>query len=111
MKQGETVTKKTKNMKKPTKPVKVIVTEHDIKKGVPGDEDSCPIALALKRRFRRDDITVGDYTIIIDGYVMKHLAVTDRFVEAFDEGGFVRPFSFVINPRRLSLVDDEDDEL
>jgi hypothetical protein len=46
--------------------VKVEVTQEDIDKGVPEDCEYCAVALALKRKYKTDDVKVS----IPDDYVL-----------------------------------------
>jgi len=47
---------------------KVEVTQEDINKGVPEDCEHCAVALALKRKYKTDDVKVSipdDYVLLI----------------------------------------------
>ena len=46
---------------------KVEVTQEDIDKGIPSDCNYCAVALALKRKYKTDDVSVSipdDYVLI-----------------------------------------------
>ena len=46
---------------------KVEVTQEDIDKGIPEDCNNCAVALALKRKYKTDDVSVSipdDYVLI-----------------------------------------------
>ena len=46
---------------------KVEVTQEDIDKGIPSDCQNCAVALALKRKYKTDDVSVSipdDYVLI-----------------------------------------------
>lgn len=74
---------------------KIEVTDEDIRQGVKGQCGRCPIALAAARAGIKD-VTVGSYTMKI-----KHLFIhlprnVSEFINRFDDGLPVQPFSFVI---------------
>jgi hypothetical protein len=71
----------------------ISVTEDDIKMGKVGDCQFCPVALAVKRNTARP-ITVGSDILDVDQ--VSHwlpLEVVD-FIEDFDSGLLVDPFTF-----------------
>ena len=75
-------------------PMKVRVTARDIKRGMKGDIDNCPIALALRRHKGMEDAEVGGLASV------RRLAVGSlpleavKFVGDFDAGKRVKPFEF-----------------
>jgi hypothetical protein len=72
------------------------VTEDDIEQGVPFDPCRCPVALAIKRATRRRHIIVGESALEI-GRLRYHTPhELRRFIEGFDLGRTVSPFSFDI---------------
>lgn len=79
--------------------MKIEVTQQDIDNGVPGDAESCPVALACQRTIPGcHDLTVGDDTIEfdIDGDAMAFdlPAEVATFVHRFDCKDAVAPFAF-----------------
>jgi hypothetical protein len=78
--------------------VKIKVTQEDIAMGSKNDCFYCPIALALKRHeFVR--VHVGTDVFYADNhpYPLNKKAV--KFIERFDSGKPVKPFSFEWKPR------------
>jgi hypothetical protein len=84
--------------------VTVTVTAADIQRGSAADPLRCPIALAMKRVTRRKvcvnvaEVHVGNVGSR-DVYELPRRA--DRFMDAFDFGHPVKPFSFKIG-RKLN---------
>ena len=83
--------------------MKINVTATDIDKGIRSDDTHCPIALAVKRALRkRKGLFVTDIGIEWenkDERIEKLCGLPARarkFVERFDEGKPVKPFSFNI---------------
>lgn len=78
----------------------ISVTEHDIKMGYPGWPGMCPIALAAKRAFKTDYLTVMSGSIYVEAgypgapgeYKLPDEAV--YFIGKFDSGLVVEPFTF-----------------
>ena len=87
-----------KNVAKKSKYIEVSVTETRIAKGRPGCEYVCPIALALHGAgFRKAE--VDEYKVWFDGMLDSYRtsllpSPARRFVERFDLGKSVRPFTF-----------------
>ena len=83
--------------------VLISVTQEHIDKGVKTSCGSCPIAIAAKEVFIEGiEIAVGINCIGIDTYFVDVPGPARRFIRAFDDGKFVRPFSFEIDvPKRL----------
>ena len=71
----------------------VKVTRRDIKNGHLKDEKSCPIALAL-RRLSFKGCKVDGYDWSFGNAEAKLPKSARNFVEAFDNGKPVKPFSF-----------------
>ena len=88
--------------------MKINVTEEDIKNGQPQNIQCCPIALALKRTFKTDMVEVkkndenNEVILQVDDneydkdYVSNHNDIF-YFVDSYDDGGQVEPFTFEIN--------------
>ncbi len=77
--------------------MKVIVTKKDIKLGQPELTDSCPIALALKRKHLGKPSVESDYFTVTVRGEERRFDLPDNaklFVENFDEGYDVEPFTF-----------------
>ena len=76
------------------------VTKGDITAGRPGDCERCPIALAVARAIKRDDVHVsmslmraGDY--YDSNSILWNLSKkVQNFIRRFDEGKPVKPFRF-----------------
>ena len=87
-----------KNVAKKSKYIEVSVTETRIAKGRPGCGYACPIALALRGAgFRKAE--VYGYKVWFDGRrdsgrTRLLPSPARRFVERFDSGKSVRPFTF-----------------
>jgi len=97
---------------------KVEVTQEDINKGIPSDCNYCAVALALKRKYKTDDVKVyvpdNDYvSLIVNG---KELNIRSNhendildFIDIFDidysdcteeeyKGRYIpQPFEFEVN--------------
>lgn len=75
---------------------KIKVTKTDIKRGKPGVPCACPISLAISRATGMKRVYVSDPSIPLHNYCYfgnKPEQIED-FIEKFDEGDKVRPFSF-----------------
>lgn len=87
--------------------MKICVTAKHIKKGKRNEGHSCPIALAIReeldcaikaaKKLGKEDtfkVDVGGAEIYIgnDSYIIPEKAC--KFIEKFDDGGTVKPFSF-----------------
>lgn len=89
-------------------PFIVEVTAQDIKRGVPSEGDSCPIALALKRiGFKNSQV---DYHVVTvtkgsgrnETEIKFDLpARANKFTRNFDVGVTVKPFKFTV--RRFTV--------
>ena len=90
--------------------MKINVTEEDIKNGLPENIQCCAIALALAHEYKDqiDYVEVEDYDHIKmsndteDLWYRIHICPDDdvkvkKFIEDFDCGNKVKPFSFNIN--------------
>lgn len=85
--------------------VSVRVTSDDIASGKRKDACHCPVALALKRAYPESEIFAGDdgelYTYQAPAAPRVRVAslppVANRFIEEFDDGYAVQPFSFTLD--------------
>lgn len=94
--------------------VKVSVTENDIRRGLRNDASHCPVARALYRRFRVHGKGVAMLVDVGDGQLLLNRIYTDtdtitavlhedmpvsvqKFVDAFDAGRSVKPFTFSVH--------------
>jgi len=88
-------------------PFKVKVTKKDIKNGQPQNIQCCPIALALKRTFKTDMVEVkkndenNEVILQVDDNEYDKDCVSNHndifyFVDSYDDGGQVEPFTFEI---------------
>lgn len=88
------------------KTITVNVTERDIQYGVPRDVFSCPIARSLRRHKEFKDLTfeVSKRLVTLAGYhpywsdprgmIARQPEVARKFIERFDLGEPVEPFTF-----------------
>ncbi len=78
------------------KTIRVNITKQDIENGVPGTTDSCPVALACRRKLKRFAVRVGTFNVWLNGLVrvLPRKAVT--FIVRFDQRKSVKPFSFML---------------
>lgn len=81
---------------------RIEVTEEHIKSGVRGDSDRCPIGLAVKETFPgssygvcRLHIRVGSFGH--DSNIYETNGFVEDFVNRFDFGNTVRPFTLVLD--------------
>ena len=70
------------------------VTAEDIKKGEQGNCWRCPIALALIRAFRTDDVAAPGPYARINHERLDLPNEVRRFIDDFDNGDEVSPFTF-----------------
>jgi hypothetical protein len=89
---------------KRTKPVKITVTEEDIKTGEPCSATRCPVALAVRRSLKVKSVwTVSVATMIYVNlgpggyYEAVRPPEVHEFASRFDEGFPVEPFSFTLD--------------
>jgi len=79
------------------KRVKVTVTKKNCLFGIPQNISGCPIALALKKKGFKN-IAVDEDQILVskkgEYFTSKVVKAARRFIERFDEGLSVKPFSF-----------------
>lgn len=85
----------------------ISVTKEDIKRGVPGNGESCPVALAIRRAINNNYVMVHTSGCFAGNlcYFHRFSSKQTRFIESFDTKGvfgvimkflFVRPMSFEI---------------
>jgi hypothetical protein len=79
--------------------MRVEITKEDIDNGIPCNNFSCPIALALKRYYPDKVISVGKLWITIEGVYhkmryYKNSPIVRKFINDFDDDIPVEPFSF-----------------
>lgn len=75
--------------------IEVEVRPINIALGVPGEPDTCPIALAIKKKYLTDDVEVG-----CEGVTLNHIEYVGTkklkdFVKKFDNGIKVNPTKFM----------------
>lgn len=72
------------------------VTKRNIKMGEPESCYNCPIARALKREFRKqnDAVIVSNSSIWVGDTRYKPTKRVQTFINKFDSGEAVKPFSF-----------------
>lgn len=84
--------------------MKITVTEDDIKHGIRGYPDRCPVALAVSRETGHFDVFVdGDIHFYMFDMTFSRRCVS-KFVERFDHGKPVKPFSFNIPMFKMPRV-------
>lgn len=79
--------------------VKIEITKSDIKKGKKQQIDSCPIALAIKRKLKARNICVSDgvaFNLEGNEYWVDLPNKASYFIDNFDDGLKVKPFSFIM---------------
>ena len=72
------------------------VTQEDIDNGEPGGIYSCPIAESLKREFGSSICVVGQKTCTVGSATIWLSDNVTRFINDFDNGEPVQPFSFLL---------------
>lgn len=79
---------------------KIEVTKKDIKGGKRGDGYSCPIALAVRRTLGINIISVDNISVDFPfegkGFSAEIPTKVQRFIDSFDDGQDVKPFSFIL---------------
>jgi hypothetical protein len=63
----------------------LMVTAKHVEHGVPGEHDSCPIALALKEKYKTDQVSVHADGIDIAGHRYRHTESSRRLMLSFDD--------------------------
>ena len=83
--------------------MKITVTKRDIRLGRKHNCEGCPIARSIRRATGDRTIQVGCDNIFLanEKYVSIPLPLkVKKFIEAFDEGEAVKPFSFTMRRPR-----------
>ena len=81
--------------------MKINVTEEDIRMGLRYECSKCPIAIALKRAYKEERVAVSTVAFLIYHLSIPLHTLDDdsnivSFIEDFDNGRPVKPFSFEI---------------
>lgn len=77
---------------------RIIVTQADIDQGTPRSPDWCPVACALRRTYRDTECSMGVTMLTVKGRSFKHHNLRlAKWVERFDSGEAVKPFSFYLS--------------
>lgn len=69
----------------------IIIKETDIVEGVPSSEFYCPIARAIRRRTKSEDVRVDCTTYTVNGKQKPLSLSAYTFVARFDAGKSVKP--------------------
>jgi hypothetical protein len=96
-----------------TNSITISVTQTHIECGARGDEDSCPIAMAMRDAGYLDPEVYEDAVVFFDGndkITYKHSSESRDFINTFDTGGPVTPTTFVFDAPYYEGYYDEDDE-
>ena len=72
------------------------VTQEDIDNGVPLQGDRCPVAHAIRRAMKTSWASVGDGEICFSNRTISTPLEVDEFIDSFDNGFHVEPFTFNI---------------
>ena len=85
-----------------SKTVKVSITQRDINKGERYDDVGCPIARALRRKGIKASVGSAGWTTkrtkVIKGWPGKFKEEIQGFIDDFDSGKKVKPFTFELKP-------------
>ena len=81
------------------KTIEVEVTERNIKQGLLGMEEYCPVALAIKRVTRLRNVFVGGGVIETEKWSVKMPVKVRKFIGRFDDEKPVQPFKFTLKIR------------
>jgi hypothetical protein len=85
--------------------MKIFVTKHYIRYGLRYSRNFCPIARAVKRQTRWKEVDVQNEVFFEGTNVESKLPLKAmEFIDRFDEGQYVKPFSFVIPNRLLAQL-------
>ena len=74
--------------------ITIKVTEKHIAKGIRVHGDKCPVALAIKEKLKIERLCVYSYGANINGNAVRFPRAAALFVNRFDSGKSVKPFSF-----------------
>lgn len=70
------------------------IRQADIDQTVREDYFNCAIARAVKRDTGAEDVEVDSWNIVVDGMVLRTPPAAEEFINAFESGEPVTPFSF-----------------
>ena len=73
---------------------KIEITQEDIDRGMRGRSDFCPVALALRRKW--PEAEMGCFACDLGNRLVLVPELVSKFVEDFDSGKPVKPFTFEI---------------
>lgn len=79
------------------RPISINITRAHIRDGVRGSECNCPIALALKDALITNNVSVSGSGIYVNGTKFEVDKNDLKFIDRFDRGQRVRPYSFSLN--------------
>jgi hypothetical protein len=89
--------------------MRIRVTQRDINAGVQGYAFHCPVARAVKRAFKADEVWVREIIIVIKDGIRQTLVTPFKaadFIESFDsavlEFECPKPFTFTLPTRQTS---------
>lgn len=75
----------------------ITVTDDHIKQGVKRECTLCPVALAIRSQLPDSNIDVYRSTFLIAaGHIIKAPESVRKFIDKFDKGMDVKPFSFYL---------------
>ncbi len=87
--------------------MEIQVTDEDIKLGEPWCDPWNPVARAIRRHLPQAlSVKVWQDCIVVDGQVMNCTIRLRQFIENFDYGVEVCPFSFVLDLKESSIPKD-----
>ena len=81
--------------------MKFYIGKNDIKNGKRGDAYDCPIALAVKRKLKTDNVRVNFWSITINGTKYTAPRNAKEFIYNFDARNKVKPTT--INIKNVEL--------
>lgn len=74
------------------------VTQEDIDAGIKKNCTKCPIALAVQRAFKNSSLEIGGLSVYQDCHKVCEMPYEARvFVQCFDDGKPVNPFTFELH--------------
>ena len=84
--------------------MRIQVTKRDIDFGFANDTAACPVALALKRRFKTNLVSVGFARAMINtnGYPLPESV--SQFIREFDARKSVQPFQFTLATVKRTIL-------
>ena len=78
------------------------ITQNDIKEGVQSSPTMCPIARAVRRALKPNDIYVDSMNVIIGRKVFLLPHAVTNFIQGYDIGLRVQPFKFTLDSERTA---------